>query len=929
MVSKKMLKVMATILFVLIVLILTYFGFIYFGIIKTKDYVNLITLNQTEISLKKGKNYQLIADVYPVGIAYGQIIYESSNPEIVIVNSVTGYITAKSDGMAIVTARIGDDLKSTCVVNVGNIDKAIEKITITNDKINLMSGDNYQLKYKILPSNATIHNLYYQSSDNSIVKVDESGKITAIKSGKSIITVFSNNSSASDSVVVEVYDSNQKDNNESEVEVKSVNIKNEIVNLEVSGSIILDTEILPKNSNQLLNWTSSDANIAKVDKNGKVVALKKGEVYIIATSINGKTDKVKVVVQEKNVSVKSISIISDDLSLKVGDTKKLQYKISPDNSTNQGVTWLSSDPSIITVDEYGTLKAVKFGKALVKVISNDGNYTDSITITVSNVSQIIKETSITLSHNELNLSVGKSKNISYEIYPTNATYKDILWKSSNDDVATVEEGMIVAKSVGKATIIVTSHFGKKDTLIVTVSPIKVTGVSLTPKSVSIKQGDTFSLTPNIYPFDATEKTYKWSSSDNNVATINEYGIIKGVGIGTATITITTTDGNYKDTCLVTVTSNKIDVSSINMNITNYTLNVGEKVTLTATVSPNNATNKNIVWSSSNSNIITVNNGVVSAIGSGAAYVYATAVSNSNIKASCMIKVSEKISAPASTSANLRNGYTLSGEYNSDTLKFWIEKGIVNGSTMYVAHIWAKDAYNQLKTALSSNYGKGFETSATMFQNEISNKKLTNKGVVAINASGGVTPTYSYWLYAGANGVPGIKEWKYTSVSPIVIHDGKVLRNFTDRVMPEPLYSVSGLKKDGYIYQYNWSKGSDITYNSKVANQIINDGVKYTWGFVGFLVKDGKINVSSNDNAYATRSAIGQIDKNNFVLVCGGNFTLYSLANYLKNDYKCTQAINLDGGGSSSLSYKIKGTSTINKLRKSDRPVSDILYFREQ
>lgn len=844
---QKIMKIVSKVLFVAIVLILVVLGLVYFGII---DYhpngeINLITLNQVEISMKKGDNYQLSADVYPLGIAHKSIKYESSNPDIVSVNQVTGYLEAKENGQATIIARLNEELYAKCIVSVGNVDTAIQSINIINERISLLINKEYQLKYTIFPSNATMHNLYYQSGDTAIAIVDKNGRIIAKNVGKTIISVYDSNSKATDSVIVEVYKNSSSDvindvtsPNNKVPEVNSVNIKNSSVNLDVSGTINLEYEVLPKNSNQSLTWNSSNPKVATVDANGKVVAVNEGKTYIIATSLNGKTDKVMVTVNEQKISVKSIKIIDDDMTLKIGDARKIKVVITPSNATNQGVTYTSSNSQVVSVDNYGNLKALNEGMATIFVKTRDGTYTDSISVRVLKIDNTIKESSITLSETSINLNVGKTKNITYQLLPVNATYRSVKWTSSNSNVATVDNGMILAKGLGETIITITTYHGLKDTLKVYVKPIDVTGVSLNIKKIVMNIGDTSSIIPTITPTDATNKGYSWSSSNPSVATVDSNGIVTGVGAGTSIITIITSDGQYKDTCEVVV--------------------------------------------------------------------------------------NEKINVPISNSSNLQSGYKLLADYQSGTLNFWIERGNVSGSTVYVTHVWVKDAYNQLKTALSPNYGSGLATSTTILEHEVKTKNLSDKALVAVNASGFVNGNYSYWLIYGKN---GIKEWNNTSVSPIVIYDGKVLRNFTTQVMQDPLYSVSGLKKDGWIYQYDWSSGDNLEYNQRIANQVISDGVKYTWGFVGYLIKDGKINVNSG-GAGATRQAICQIDKNNFVFVTGGNWNLGALATYLQK-FDCAQAIGLDGGGSTSLSYKLKNTNSITKVRTSSRQIVDVLYFVEQ
>lgn len=175
---------------------------------------------------------------------------------------------------------------------------------------------------------------------------------------------------------------------------------------------------------------------------------------------------------------------------------------------------------------------------------------------------------------------------------------------------------------------------------------KVTGVSLSPKTLSLNPGKEGTLTATITPSNATDKSVEWKSDDTGVATVNENGKVTAVGLGTTTITVTTTDGDFKDTCIVTVTEPPtVSVTSVTLDKTSLTLDVGGSDTLTATVKPDNATNKAVTWSTSNKNVATVNNGVVTAVGAGTATITAAASDGSGKTATCTVTVNGPVLPP--------------------------------------------------------------------------------------------------------------------------------------------------------------------------------------------------------------------------------------------------------------------------------------------
>ena len=144
------------------------------------------------------------------------------------------------------------------------------------------------------------------------------------------------------------------------------------------------------------------------------------------------------------------------------------------------------------------------------------------------------------------------------------------------------------------------------------------------------------LTATVAPSYATNKNVVWSSNDESVATVQE-GRITAIKPGVAIITVTTEDGGMTASCSVTVKERVYPVTGVTLDKSSVELKKGETVTLTATVAPDNATNKNVVWSSSDSSIAKVENGVVTAVESGTATITVT-TEDGNLKASCVVTV---------------------------------------------------------------------------------------------------------------------------------------------------------------------------------------------------------------------------------------------------------------------------------------------------
>ena len=175
---------------------------------------------------------------------------------------------------------------------------------------------------------------------------------------------------------------------------------------------------------------------------------------------------------------------------------------------------------------------------------------------------------------------------------------------------------------------------------------KVTDVSLSPSTLTLNVGVEATLTPTITPDNATDKSVTWESSAPGVATVDTNGKVTAVAEGTATIIVTTTDGNFEDTCTVTVTQPaETPVASVTLDKTSLTLDVGGSFTLTATVKPDDATNKAVTWSTSNKNVATVDqNGNVKAVGAGTATITVTTADGGKT-ATCTVTVNGPVLPP--------------------------------------------------------------------------------------------------------------------------------------------------------------------------------------------------------------------------------------------------------------------------------------------
>ncbi|MEG1925858.1 MAG: Ig-like domain-containing protein [Ruthenibacterium sp.] len=324
---------------------------------------------------------------------------------------------------------------------------------------------------------------------------------------------------------------------------------------------------------------------------------------------------------KRAIKTTGISLSDTAISLNAAGTKKLTATSTPANTTDKPVVWQSSNPAVATVSNDGTVTGVSSGVANITVTAAER---PGISKTCK-VSVIVPVESVNITDYSVSLLKGKTKKLAVTVNPQNATDKAVTWSSDNTAVATVSDsGIVTAKSVGTANITATSKSNKsaKSSRTVTVTSNEVVDITLSAYDVSIVKGDSTTIYAAVVPNDALDKNITWTSGNNSVATVSN-GTIKGLKVGSTTITARASNGIQK-TCSVSVVTDAVDVTVVRLHPSAYTMDIGESSRVSVEISPYNATNHNITWTSSNSSVATVDNGVVTAVNGGSARITATA-----------------------------------------------------------------------------------------------------------------------------------------------------------------------------------------------------------------------------------------------------------------------------------------------------------------
>ena len=509
---------------------------------------------------------------------------------------------------------------------------SVTGVTLNKTSTSIQVGGTETLTATVSPKDAANKKVTWKSSNAAIASVDANGKVTGVKAGEATITVTTEDGGKTATCKVTVSDK--------EIKVTGVKLNKSETNLLVSGNETLTATVLPEDAtNQNVTWKSDKPEIATVDANGKVTAVKVGEATItVTTEDGGKTATCKVTVSETSVAVTGVTLNKTETSIFVGGSETLTATVAPADATNQKVTWKSSDAAVASVDANGKVTGVKAGEATITVTTEDGGKTATCKVTVK--AATVAVTGVTLNKATLSLIAGASETLTATVAPADATNKKVTWKSSDAAVATVDtNGKVTAVKAGEATITVTTEDGGKTaTCKVTVKPNLVSEITLA--ALAIYVGESKAVTATVKPDDATNKALTWTSSDETVATVDATGKVTGKKIGTATITATAQDGSgVSGSCTVTVLSH---VKKVTVTPANLTLGQNKSYTLKATVEVfGSGTDTGVTWTSSDTTIATVDaTGKVTATDKvGTVTITATSKADPAKKGTCTIKVS--------------------------------------------------------------------------------------------------------------------------------------------------------------------------------------------------------------------------------------------------------------------------------------------------
>ncbi len=685
-------------------------------------------------------------------------------------------------------------VKGNCIINGLELRLIpLQGITITSAGNTLSINNTDTLKAISIPQNATNKNVFWKSSDTSVATINQNGIITGRKEGSVIFTATS----------IEGNFETTKEYTVQELSIESITVNPDSALLSVGDSIVITATVNPPNAtNNKIIWSSSDSSVVTVDQAGKVKAIKAGKAIITASNITN--------THHAYTSIEAVNIIATDLILDptqenvgVQDTLLIRAKILPSNATNKKIKWESSNPNIATVDSLGILTAIAEGNV-------------NITATVEDISQITKVADIHIVPMGI---CGLSENNGFE--------SDFVeWSKSQNPSLIVTSKTVVHNGYKSASIIPSTLKGT----IAKKTPINVVPGSTLTLTCWYKIESSLDQWGNVqWPWNAGYGIF-FNDATNNQVGSNQYTIhdITGVRDGWVQYTLKQVVPQNAKTMGLWISKTgpgtlyiddnciKVQVDSITANIKEVVMKLGEKVQINASIWPNNATDKTIIWRSTNPTIATVDSlGTITGNTQGTASIIVTALNEGNTFNATAYKLNNSGGSGILASSNKRLDLYSASSFDlgtpvSDTVNVIVSNEVL---PVELVHFNVEKENNGVKLYWSTGFEKNNKefivyrsADGKTFKQLLSEKSKNNNGatyeVYDYNPLKGI----SYYKLSQVDTDGGIKDLSTKSINFSA-------NELSVQLFPNPARDIVNLR----IYSPEESIIKIILYNSSGIN----------------------------------------------------------------------------------------------------------------
>ncbi len=547
-------------------------------------------------------------------------------------SSVT--IQARKPGKAMLTCINPDNIvcgycQVTVFQNVTGLNLSESKLTLNEN------SSDYQLYAYVLPETASDSSVVWSTTNPSVVTVDEHGKLHVVASGEAVIvcqSVLNPEFIAYCNVTVLKG-------------VTGISFDKHNIELYKGEDYRLSYVIRPTQaSNVKVSLSTFDASVATAtvseDYSIIVKAVAARTTNIMIMTDDGKYwDLVEVTVKQVATGVK---MNYSDVTMSVGEFFDMTVTLTPADATERSLTWESLTPDIASVSSTGRITGLKAGNAIIVVRTQNGQ------MAYCNVTVVESAASLRLDPAAATIEPGETLKIDPIFTPEGTTNKAVVWTSSDPSVATVNAAGMVTGIKGGVTVIEckTVDGGYSAFCLLKVEE-PIVSITVTPEEYILGLGKYIKLQYEISNSStASNVEVEWYSTNEKIATVDKAGKVTGVGYGECDIVIEAVNGYAKASCHIQVVK---EVTGIKLNYSVMTIIVGHNFQLKSTITPADATYKDVTYEVSDDTIVMVDSdGVVTGLKAGTSWVTAYAQDNSGKYAKCYVTVINEIPATGIT-----------------------------------------------------------------------------------------------------------------------------------------------------------------------------------------------------------------------------------------------------------------------------------------
>jgi uncharacterized protein YjdB len=651
-----------------------------------------------------GGSLTFLADVLPTYASNRNVVWSVTDENIATIDN-NGVLTARRNGTTkvVATSVDGSRVSGSIDVQISGQPIYLESIIIQGGAAISSAFANLQLSASFLPSNASAPNIVWSVSDNSIAGISNTGLLQAYRNGQiTVKATATDGSGVVGTLLVSI--TNQL------VDATAIQVIGQAGQTSIStdkGQMQMLANFSPATaSNTHVFWSVDNPQIAQISPSGVLQARANGTVQVSATAQDGSgiVGTANIMISNQYELVQQLQISGaggiNSISSPQG-TLLMEAVFTPISASQQQLVWRVNDPNIAYINDLGLLTALSNGNVTVSAITQDGSgIIATAVIAISN--QPILSTSLLLQ------AAGGASGISSPygtlqilpmFTPANASNQNLVWTVDNSNFALVDEnGLVRALRNGSITITATTQDGSgifaSISLMISNQPIALNSLQVVSSSTSISVSrDTLQLSTIYAPTNATNTQVVWHSSNPQIATVSNTGILSAVSDGLVTITAIAQDGSGAFASQVfTISNQPIYATSITVNSAstiNTISTVDGSLQMIANISPLNASNLNVVWQVDSPHIATINpNGRLIAQRNGVVIVSATTQDGSNLIASMPITISNQpIFVQTINLAARSQQINISG----DTMQFYISHLPSNASNPNF--IWRSSAEN--------------------------------------------------------------------------------------------------------------------------------------------------------------------------------------------------------------------------------------------